>query len=174
MDVSDIFYFSFLLGEGEGGVRGAKRGGEGRFLLKIPGGGGGSRRGRGFPGGLFGAIGEFGGGSKYFFSGPKRPPRKGFSAGFSVTPKETKNTRGYWAQQYIGTKSATAKRGVHFRKDPPMLQDGAAWAGMGEGSKTLSGRLRVRLEERLGKPMGLDSEPFLKPIGRANSTRGQP
>ena len=37
-----------------------------------------------------------------------------------------------------------------------------------------SGCLRVRLGERLGKPMGLDSEPFLKPIGRANSTRGQP
>ena len=26
----------------------------------------------------------------------------------------------------------------------------------------------------VGKPMGLDSEPFWKPIGRANSTRGQP
>ena len=37
-----------------------------------------------------------------------------------------------------------------------------------------SGGLRVRLEEWLGKPMGLDSEPFLKPIGRANSTQGQP
>ena len=46
MDVSDIFYF-FLRGEGEGGVRGARRGGGIHFLLKIPGGGGGvSRRGR--------------------------------------------------------------------------------------------------------------------------------
>ena len=36
------------------------------------------------------------------------------------------------------------------------------------------GRLRVRLPESLGKPMGLDLEPFLKIIGRANSTRGQP
>ena len=26
----------------------------------------------------------------------------------------------------------------------------------------------------IGKPIDLDSEPFLKPIGRANSTRGQP
>ena len=33
---------------------------------------------------------------------------------------------------------------------------------------------RLRLEERLGKPMGLDSEPFLKPIARASSIRGQP
>ena len=41
-------------------------------------------------------------------------------------------------------------------------------------SGTALGCLRVRLEERLGKPMGLFSEPFLKPIGAANSTRGQP
>ena len=41
-------------------------------------------------------------------------------------------------------------------------------------SGTALGRLRLRLEERLGKPMGLDLEPFLKPIGRANSTRGHP
>ena len=41
MDVSDIFYF-FLLGGGEGGVRGAGKG-RGDFLLKIPGGGGSTR-----------------------------------------------------------------------------------------------------------------------------------
>ena len=41
-------------------------------------------------------------------------------------------------------------------------------------SGTALGRLRVRLVEWLGNPMGLDSEPFLKPIGRANSTRGHP
>ena len=35
-------------------------------------------------------------------------------------------------------------------------------------------RLRVRLEERLGKLMCLNSKLFLKPVGRANSTRGQP
>ena len=47
VDVSDIFYFFFPLGErGKGGVRGARRGGV-HFLLRIPGGGGGvSRRGR--------------------------------------------------------------------------------------------------------------------------------
>ena len=51
-------------------------------------------------------------------------------------------------------------------------------SGNQSGEPTVLGdslrRLRVRLEERLGKPMGLDSEPFLKPIGRANSTRGHP
>ena len=59
------------------GVRGAGRGGD-DFLLKsqergVPraGGGGGARAGRG-------VCGEFGGGgAKYFFSGPKFPPRKG-------------------------------------------------------------------------------------------------
>ena len=41
-------------------------------------------------------------------------------------------------------------------------------------SGTALGRLRVRFGDRLGKPMGLFFEPFLKPIGRANSTRRQP
>ena len=43
-----------------------------------------------------------------------------------------------------------------------------------QDSGTALGLLRVRFEERLGKPMGVIPEPFLKPIGRANSTRGQP
>ena len=42
-DVSDIFIF-FRLGEGEGGVRGRREGGVVDFLLKIPEGGGVSRR----------------------------------------------------------------------------------------------------------------------------------
>ena len=51
-----------------------RRGGDG-FLWKIPGGGVFSRRGEG-PGGCLQRIGDFlGGGAKYFFSGPKRPPR---------------------------------------------------------------------------------------------------
>ena len=41
-------------------------------------------------------------------------------------------------------------------------------------SGTALGRLRVRFAEPSGKPMGLYPEPFWKPIGRANSTRGQP
>ena len=68
VDVSDIFCFS-LLGEGEGGVRGASRGGE-PFFIENP------RRGGGFPGGAEGPggclwrIGEFGGGgAKFFFFG---------------------------------------------------------------------------------------------------------
>ena len=61
-----IFFF-FCLGRGEGGVRGARRGGGVGFLLKIPGGGV-SRRGKGFPGGLFGANwGIWGEGLNFFF-----------------------------------------------------------------------------------------------------------
>ena len=59
------FYF-FLVGEGEGAVRGARRGG-GRFLLKVPGGGG-------FPGGdgvsrrvVWSELGNLGGGGGYIF-----------------------------------------------------------------------------------------------------------
>ena len=68
MDVSDIFYF--LLGKGEGGVRGAGRAGGVRFFLSknarrgSPGGGGGK--------GLEGVCGEFGnwgGGLNFFFFG---------------------------------------------------------------------------------------------------------
>ena len=74
MDVSDFFFF--LLGEGERGVRGVGREGGG-FLLKIPGGGGGSPGGGGAegPGGCLRRIGEFGGwGLNIFFGGPKCPP----------------------------------------------------------------------------------------------------
>ena len=72
VDVSDIFYF-FCPGR-KGEVRGAGRRGA---LLKIPGGGGVSRRRAEGPGGSLRQIGEFGegGGAKYFFSGPKCPPR---------------------------------------------------------------------------------------------------
>ena len=77
-DVSDIFYF-FLLGDGEGGVRGRREaGGVGFFLLKIPEGGGVSRRGGDEgPGECRQRIGDLGGGGlNIFFSGPKCPPRK--------------------------------------------------------------------------------------------------
>ena len=73
-DVSDIFYF-FLLGEGEGRVRGRREGGGCRFFIENPRGGGGSRRGRGagrVSAANWGSWG--GGGTKYFFSGPKCPP----------------------------------------------------------------------------------------------------
>ena len=71
VDASGIFYF-FLLGEGEGGVRGDGRGGGIGFLLQIPGGGGvsGGRGGRGagrVSAANWGIWG--GGGPKYFFRG---------------------------------------------------------------------------------------------------------
>ena len=78
VDISDIFYFS-LLGGGEGGVRGARRG-RGTIFIENP------RRGGGFPGGGAGGrgagrvfVGNLGrGGLIFFFSGPKFPPRQKF------------------------------------------------------------------------------------------------
>ena len=66
MDVSDIFYF-FLLGEGEGGVRGP--GGGGRsvfFLIENPRRGGGPSR-TGGAEGLGGVCGGSGGGRRAIF-----------------------------------------------------------------------------------------------------------
>ena len=69
VDVSDIFYF-FLLGGGEGGVQGARRGRGSGLLLEMRGGEGGfSQRGGGWPRGLEGVCGEFGGGLNIFFRG---------------------------------------------------------------------------------------------------------
>ena len=67
------FLFFFLLGEGEG--ESEAPGGVGdRLFIENPrrrGGGGGAAGAEG-PGGCLRRIG---GGAKYFFSGPKRPPR---------------------------------------------------------------------------------------------------
>ena len=75
-----IFFFFSARG-GEGGVRGGNGVGLG-LLLKIPGGGGfqeGGGRGRGAGEGVWSELGDcFGGGPKYFFSGPKRPPSFSF------------------------------------------------------------------------------------------------
>ena len=70
VDVSDIFYF-FLLGEGEGGVRGARPRGRGRFFFLKSQEGGGVSRGGGGAGGCLSRIGEFflGGGVNIFFRG---------------------------------------------------------------------------------------------------------
>ena len=71
VDVSDIFYF-FCSGGQKGEFEAPGAAGGDDFLLKIPGGGGSPGRvgvaGRG--------AGELGGGAKYFFSGPKFPPRE--------------------------------------------------------------------------------------------------
>ena len=74
MDVSDIFYF-FCSGEGKGSPRCQERGGVGFFFLKSQEGGfsqdrEGGGAGRGWEG-VCGEIFFFGGGAKYFFSGPK-------------------------------------------------------------------------------------------------------
>ena len=71
MDVSDIFYFS-----ARGGGRGSPRcqGGEVRFFIENPRGGGVSRREMG-PRGREGVCGELGNwGGVIFFGGPKCPP----------------------------------------------------------------------------------------------------
>ena len=77
VDVSDIFYFFFCSREGKG-ESGATGWGRSVFELKIPGGGGGGfcRRGGGArgPGGCLPGI--WGRGAKYFFPGPKCPPRE--------------------------------------------------------------------------------------------------
>ena len=71
------YFLFFLLGEGEGGVRGARKGGGDRFSIENPRRGGVSQRGRE---GVCSESGNFeaggGGGAKYFLSGPKRPPSK--------------------------------------------------------------------------------------------------
>ena len=73
LDVSDIFYF-FPLGGGEGSP-GRQGGGGSVSVLKSPGGGGVSQKRRGGPGRVS-AGNLWGGGAKYFFSGPKCPPSK--------------------------------------------------------------------------------------------------
>ena len=104
VDVSDIFNF-FCSGGGERGVRGAGRGGI--FLLKIPGGGGlrggWGAGGEGLGGCLRGIFGR-GGGAKYFFSGPKFPPRETCKClEFSFA---NRHVRGYlWEKNLQGLKS---------------------------------------------------------------------
>ena len=72
------FYFFFCSGKGEGESE-ASGGGGVDFLLKIPGGGSPGEEGEGPRGweGVCGELGHWGRGAKYFFSGPKCPPRKG-------------------------------------------------------------------------------------------------
>ena len=91
----DIFYF-FLLGEGEGGVRGARRGAGSVFIENPTRGWGGFQEEEG-PGGCLRRIGDFfwGGGAKYFFSGPKRPPRLYLRGKF---PSERRKPTNYFSE----------------------------------------------------------------------------
>ena len=70
-------YFLFFCARGRGRGKSEVPGGGGRFLLKIPGGGGGGLRGERGGGEGPGRCprGFFWRGAKYFFSGPKCPPR---------------------------------------------------------------------------------------------------
>ena len=76
MDVSDfVFFFS------RGGERGSLRrreGGGDRFFIENPRRAGGSPAQEGPRGreSVCGELGNLGGGAKYFFSGPKCPPRQ--------------------------------------------------------------------------------------------------
>ena len=57
-----------------------------------------------------------------FFQEPSESRKGGFSTGglcrVCVTPKETKNTKDIRPSSTFGTQSATAKKGVHFGKNP--------------------------------------------------------
>ena len=74
VDVSIFFIFS-ARGGGRGSPRRQEGGGIGFFFLKSQEGGGGFQRGREGVCSESGNLG--GGGAKFFFSGPKRPPRIG-------------------------------------------------------------------------------------------------
>ena len=82
VDVSVFFVFSSAPGRGRGSP-GRQGGGGVGFLLKLPGGRGclpgGGGRGLGAGRVSAGNLGDWGGGgARYFFSGPKCPPRFGF------------------------------------------------------------------------------------------------
>ena len=71
-----IFFIFFLLGGGEGGSRRRKGGEGGRVFIENPRRGDQPGEGRGNRGAGRVSVGNWGGGAKYFFSGPKFPPRR--------------------------------------------------------------------------------------------------
>ena len=91
-DVSDIFCF-FCSGRGKGESRRRRRWGIG-FLLKSPGGGPPGREGRGAGRVSAANWGIWGGGAKYFFGGPKCPPR--FGQTVMRVPRVTGNVYSYY------------------------------------------------------------------------------
>ena len=117
------FLFFFLLGKGEGGVRGARRGGI-HFLLKIPGGGGFSRRGRGAGRVSAANLGnlEGGGGQFFFFSAPKGPP--------SLSPHRTPKIPGEGKNRSNKKREVLAgrKKGIPKRQGKELLKtEGLDW-----------------------------------------------
>ena len=69
-----LLVFFFCSGRGKGGSEAPGDGG-GRFLLGIPGGGGGFQEGKGVSRRVVRSeLGNWGGGLNFFVSGPKRPP----------------------------------------------------------------------------------------------------
>ena len=87
-------YFLFFFCSGEGSGNPWRQEGAGvSFLLRVPGGGGFPTRGGGEgPGGCL--RGTLGGGAKYFFSGPKCPPRNAHSSFSPLSSKPAVFGRG--------------------------------------------------------------------------------
>ena len=109
VDVSDIFYF-FLLGEGEGEVRGREGGGGDRFCIENPRRGGGVSwwEGAEGPGGSAAKWGTWGG-LKFFFPGPKCPPN---FAGVQV--RESPSTRAIMHCASRWTSGWTSRCGIRY------------------------------------------------------------
>ena len=103
VDVSDIFYF-FLLGEGEGRVRGAGRGGR-LIFIENPRRGVLQRGGAEAPGGCLRRIGEFGGGGLNIFFRGRNVHQEKFQKLFSQEVSE------------YGFVYASERRKSHFSVD---------------------------------------------------------
>ena len=114
-------------------------------------------------GGVFRGVLAVGGGSRWGWEGVCRERGEGLTYLFRVSPSP------------VGRVLGSSGKTDGLDSEPPETNRESQ-----QHSGAALVRLRVRLEGRviitqsLGKSIGLDSEPFLKPIGRANSTQGQP
>ena len=126
------YFLFFLLGEGEGRVRGAEGWGVGGvdFLLKIPKGGGvGSPGGGGAegPGGCLRRIGDLGGGLNIFF-GAETSTKLGSNVGYSgtipLTFRETKSTVRVSLQECLFTGSSKVTSYGLWQKRVRFLEEG--------------------------------------------------
>ena len=98
----------FCSGEGNGAVRGWG----GRFLIENPRRGGGSPGGGGARRGLEGVWREFGGGAKYFFSGPKFPPSFGWILTDKPATSRTRRTQKCDTQLWANKRDPFLGRGL--------------------------------------------------------------